>query len=443
MDRDQIRSVVTVELRKGTPAQDICDMAISSGVSSAAIRGVFMDLLPYDELRLLELPPDDKLVTKETLRHDQLVKDELAEQEKAKRQTIPPEKNVFWDPVLSDVYLGKFSVQREAMRKKFKFYHEHGYILKLVVLGLSLIGCVTWAVMAYWWYIDLESAAQFLFGEGDDDGLFWILLLCWAPLFMFLAYVKSLQADLVKERIAEQKEWVYNPDSSASHWSLLRKRFPRIFAQGTEKQSVQDEIWGRYKKGNQDIDFYSGIFEYHIVTGTGKRRRKSRHYQTFFGIRLNKQLKKDLELTPNSAIKKIFKSIFSRKMELESVNFNEIYSVEYGGGKDEKLDIFKMLTPAVQWELIRLGKEVKGLRILFSGDTFLFVQDGFLFQKKQPNFLFKILFSSVPFARKCFLRQMNSNFIKRVEVSPKDEAFLVEKIESLLSIATEVPQYLD
>jgi len=358
------------------------------------------------------------------------------------------EKNIsqnddFWDPVDSNIKLGRFKKPRQAMKEKFKELQKSPRKLKLTYWSLVFLGIFVWGGMGYWSYRDSSSSMTFLFGGEDTDGLFWVLLLAWVPLFGFMSYVKNLQVDLIKERIAEKRKWVYNPAESSRHWQSLKTKFPSIFAKGNKNQNVQDEIWGKYKNDDQDIDFYSGIFEYSKESGSNKKKHTTRYFQTFFGIRLNEKLNKDLILTPNGKIKKVFKALLSEKISLESVEFNEIFSIEYGGKTEEKLDIFKMLSPAVQLELIRLGKESRDLKILFSGSTFLFIQNGFLFQKEKMNFIFRFFIGMIPFAKQVFIRKMNSDFIKKVEISPKDEAFFEKKITNLLNIATEIPQYLD
>ncbi len=433
MEKSQIRPFIQFELKKGTAPEVVFDMAIKKGIPSYEIKGVFMELLPYEQVK--EIHKRDIISVNKNF-----IIEKKRERENIKNMRLD---NIFWDPVNKSIKFGTFKKEREALYKKFKYLKNHSYLLKIYLFLLILIILFVWGIIGYWLYVDTDSARSFLFGDSNHDAMCWVLLLAWLPLLMFLSYIKNLQIDLIKERIAEKRKWIYNPDKSNKHWFSLKEKFPFIFAKGNKSQNVQDEIWGRYKNDDQNIDFYSGIFEFQVETGNEKRRHSKRYFQTYFGIHLNKKLNKDLKLTPNSKVKKIFKSLLSEKIELESVEFNEIYSVEYGGKKEEKLDIFKKLSPAVQWELIRLGKESKDLKILFSEDTFLFSQSGFLFQKNKLNFMVRIIIGMIPFAKQVLIRKMHSNFMKRVEINIKDEEFLEEKIETLLEIATEIPQYLD
>jgi hypothetical protein len=290
----------------------------------------------------------------------------------------------YWDPVNTDIRIGKYKVARQKLHDKFKeFKSEKIFSLKLIdnlLIALILLiwgGFIGWGFFALLVVADINSAMDFLVGTEDEGGFFWVLIFSGMPLLFFRSYVKKIQADLVKEKISKQKKWVYNPSESRLHWRLLSTKFPSIFNKGNKNQNVQDEIWGKYKKGKQKIDFYSGIFEYHRISGSGKHKNRQRYFKTFFGIHLNKKLGYDLILTPNNKVKKIFRALISQKIELESVDFNEIFSIKYDGHDGEKLEIFKLLSPSVQWQLIKLGKKSNVLDILFSVQTFLFIGDEF------------------------------------------------------------------
>jgi hypothetical protein len=87
----------------------------------------------------------------------------------------------------------------------------------------------------------------------------------------------------------------------------------------------------------------------------------------------------------------------------------------------------------VQEQLVKLAQENPKSSIYFAGDMFLFVREGLLFPSKRTLIKFK----GLPNVK------MHTNFFKKVALDDKDEAYLQERFNTLLSIASNVAKYLD
>ena len=116
-------------------------------------------------------------------------------------------------------------------------------------------------------------------------------------------------------------------------------------------------------------------------------------------------------------------------MEFEEFNKEFLVLWNKKNSETKKREIFQKLSPKVQILLVDLAKEFPSLKILFAKDTFLFLRDGFLFEE-----------NGVLGRKK---NMMKTDFFKTVELHPDDEEYLHKKINTLLEIAKEIPQYLD
>jgi hypothetical protein len=126
-----------------------------------------------------------------------------------------------------------------------------------------------------------------------------------------------------------------------------------------------------------------------------------------------------------------------KDINLESEAFNQAFKVFKNGepSQQDLVQIFVKLSPAVQEQLVDLANENPNSSIYFAGDTFLFVRDGMLFPTKKG--ISPIKHKGAPNV------QMHTNFFKKVELDMKDEEYLQERFDTLLSIASNVAKYLD
>jgi len=216
----------------------------------------------------------------------------------------------------------------------------------------------------------------------------------------------------------------------------MARKFPDIFLKGNNSQELEDEFWGKFHTATQSRDFYSGIFHYATTTGRGKHRKTKHKYQTVFAIRLEKILKNSLLLVPEKKSDRFWRSLGAGSdINFESEAFNQAFKVFKNGQPNQKelLQIFMKLSPAVQIQLVDLANANPGSSIYFAGDMFLFVRSGLLFPTKRTLIKFKGLPNV----------QMHTNFFKKVELNEKDEAYLQERFDTLLSIASNTAKYLD
>lgn len=363
--------------------------------------------------------------------------------ERALTQVFTP--SAVWDPADDVVNAPLLERRNEDIREKLAFYKKRPYILKLIALAWFILGLGVWAGTAVSYQRYPEKTTEFLFGDPDDsesDGAFYILFIVWAPLGIYLRKVRALQRDLVKKMIADENGWLYNPRKTRGKWMNLEQKFPEIFQKGNTGQCIQDELWGTFHNEDQEIPFYSSIFEYqHKSRGRKSEQRVSTYYKTVFAVKLNKTLENDLTLLSGGVGTRALNFLgASKDAQLESEAFNSLFHVKYSK-ENEKGEIFKKLSPAVQVNLVDLAKAEGGISVYFKKDVFLFVYDGFLFESKRRGFFSKFFVSL--FRMKGVFLGMHTDFLKKVEVDPRDEKFLHEKIQKVLSIATEIPQYLD
>jgi len=306
-----------------------------------------------------------------------------------------------------------------------------------MIILWSIVAILGYALLFFWASLDPEGIIYFfLRSSSDGDNYnFYSLFFPGVPLIIYLVKIRNLQKDLVKKLVADKNHWTYNPAKNSSHWQALKLKFPDIFAQGNKNQNVQDEFWGNFKQNQKSTQFYSSIFEFTEVLGSGKNRSSRTYYKTIFSIKLNKNMIHKLEISPKNGFQRLFKS----GQSFESEQFNQLFLVELDGqSTNEQLEIFKKLSPAVQINLVDLAQEFPEMRILFKDDTFLFIRPGTLFQKS-VNPLLKIFLGLF----RIRLSHMKTNFFKKVELHPDDEVFLQQKMTRLLSIAQEIPKYLD
>ncbi|HEY5714206.1 MAG TPA: hypothetical protein VIT68_02540 [Candidatus Gracilibacteria bacterium] len=322
---------------------------------------------------------------------------------------------LFWDPCGGWVDPQDYQADREEIDKDFKKYEENPSLPQrnfyLFCIPLMLFG-----VLSAWQYDYLSQTM--LNSEGGIRVYGLIGFFCFAAPAMYRRLVHSLQRDYIKKLLADKHQWLYNPYGGPGHWESLRHKFPEIFDKGTKKQKLYDEFWGTITDDRKTTLFYSSIFEYTVVSGSGKNRREHTYYQTIFAFKLKKSLKADFLLHPENGLR-WFRWFSRKEIDTESDEFNRAFAFTYNGAKDEKaLEIVKTLSPAVQTKLLDLKKTEKYFSFLFKEEAVIFATNGHLLPK------------------------MHTNFFKKVAIDPKDEEALQKRMHGILEIVGDIVPYL-
>ncbi len=409
MNDAQLRKIITQQKTLGRNPDEIIKLAGGAGVTHA-------NVMPL----ILEMFPGFKQTQKPTTKH-----------------STGSTSLKIWDPAGEVITQTTFKVGNDKVQKKFEEYKQNPYRIRRNYFMFWGVGFAGTGITMSLLFFNPDLFWNIMLGSGDDDsGGFGILTLPWLPLAWYVYHVKKLQRDLVKKIIADKNHWVYNPDENYSRWQTMAKKFPKIFLKGNNSQRVEDEFWGKFHTASQTRDFYSGIFHYAKTTGSGKNRKTKHTYQTVFAIRLEKVLKNSLLLVSEKKSDRFWRSLgVGSDINLESEAFNQAFKVFKNGklSQQDLIQIFVKLSPAVQEQLVELATENPGSSIYFAGDIFLFIRDGLLFPSKKSLIAFKGLPSA----------KMHTNFFKKVELNPKDEAYLQERFDTLLSIASNTAKYLD
>lgn len=320
----------------------------------------------------------------------------------------------FWDPVDPNLTDQSFYGARKELLAKYEKYKKSPR-MPLIYLCLLCIPLIIEIAL-----IGIYQDAFFTFLKTMEDDSLYFLLIPLGPPIWYIYKVFKVQKDLIKLLIANEHNWLYNPDEKQDHWMKFARILPEIFQKGTEGQNLQDEFWGKFKSERQDVDFYSGLFEFKIAT-RGRRGRRTQTYQkSIFLLHLNKNITARFLLEPENFMHKFINYFSKKEVDTESAEFNKIFAVYYSGQKVEKeMDIIKTLTPAVQVKLIALQKEKGQYSLLFSGDTVVFAFEKDLF------------------------KNMKTNFFKKVELDPRDKEEFNKTLNTILEISSEIVPYLD
>jgi hypothetical protein len=254
------------------------------------------------------------------------------------------------------------------------------------------------------------------------------------PLVRYVYRIRKLQCDAIKKMIANRNNWIYNPSKNYGRWKAMNDQFPEIFSLQEKERNpgFEDEFWGEFKGRSGVCDFYSGV--YHC---SGRSEQSTEDvFTTVHAIRLNKTLKNSLFLQPENKNTRFWENLgVGTDIALESHQFNEAFRVIKNGALNQVdlIEIFKQLSPTVQEQLVALVKENPDSSIYFGKDTFFFTRKGGLFPK-ELKLTTKLGDPSI---------NMQTNFLWKVEVNPKDEAYLQERFETLFNIASNVAKYLE
>lgn len=321
----------------------------------------------------------------------------------------------FWDPAGDNVFRGVFDGDKEKLKKVFERYKASPRtpLRNLLLLSIPIL---------------LEVILIYLFPEiisilasGDDgDGLY-VLFMPFMPALWYIYKIYKLQRDLVKMIIADENNWIYSPSERRERWNKLLNIYPEFLQKGNENQNIQDEFWGKFDGDKQDTDFWSGVFEYTVVTrGSKGRKNRTKHYKTLFALKLNKKLSADFRLEPETSINRFFSFLRKKEINTESAKFNKFFAFYYNGEKaDKEIEIIKILSPAVQVRLLDLVNQDSKFGIMFRDETVFFMFSGKLIKK------------------------MHTNFFKKVELDFRDQEVIQKRLHTMLEISSEIVPYLD
>ncbi|MCF7861982.1 DUF3137 domain-containing protein [Candidatus Woesearchaeota archaeon] len=232
---------------------------------------------------------------------------------------------------------------------------------------------------------------------------------------LLIRSIKKTIIDIIKYNIAVGQKWFYDPYLDSDRGSMLYDKIKEITSIG-DNNYVEDQIWGFHDNQGLRYFFYSGVYVY-VVRGS----KSSTSYENyFFMIKLPKKLRSTFAITPETAFSKIGAFFSKKEINVESTEFNKMYSFSYNGEKDKKaMDIVRTLSPAVQEQLVKLGRDIKGLHILFKEDTVSFLFEGRLLKKPK------------------------SKIVGKKEINEDDVREITDKLDSFVTISSGISRYLD
>ncbi len=338
------------------------------------------------------------------------------------KSNLAQELNTFWNPygsrLKSDTYDSEiYEIKKEYDKLSSDPLYPNKHFKKLRKRGI-IISAVLFLVMIFMNVI-LPKGLEGL-GEVLSKLFFYIVIFAFAPAVLYYLKIRRSENDLIKITIAKQNNWLYAPHKSSKHWQKLSIRYPEIFQVGDEDQTLQDEFYGKFHGHKSDVEFWTGYFEYSNVYYSDGKKRKTRYSKTTIAVRVSKQIKARFYLKPEESITSFLNNFRKKEISIESHDFNKSFAVFYNGKKREKeLDIVKVLSPAVQVKLLDMKEKEGNYSVFFHGDAVIFVFNGGLIKKK------------------------NTNFIRKVEIDPKDQNYIKDRLESILEISNEIVKYLD
>ena len=246
-------------------------------------------------------------------------------------------------------------------------------------------------------------------------------VLFFMPYVGLRSFLSNISKDIIKVQIAEENNWLYDPEKDYSSWSQLRHNYKEIFNKGDESQCLEDQFWGSVKKDNKDYYFNTGLFHYTTVSRDSKgRTQRHPHIEHFIGVRLNKKINSRFYLYPENVFSKIGNFFTKKEINTQSIEFNKTFAFSYNGKKSEQgMEIVQTLSPAVQQKLIQLKKENGSVRILFCDDSVFFNFNGTM------------------------MNSYETDLLKDSNISEKDKALFNKKINTLIDISSDISKYLD
>lgn len=401
--KEEIKNLVFTEIKKGTSPDKIRAMVIATGIPADTVDRELFAL----EKDLMRPIIDDTLGALNPFGKSKKTADEG-------KITLSKEK--FWDPAGEEISAEKLDGDITKLELKYLEYKGDPGAIKR-----NLFFCTLPAMITIGLVIMFPQIISSLANAGDDGQGLGLLFLPFIPLIWYIAHVFKVQIDVAKMMIAKKEGWLYSPAEKYSRWSGFCAKFPELFNKGHENQNLQDEFWGTFEADRQKVHFWSGIFEYTIVT-SGSKGRKSRRkvINTGIAMKLNKHLKTDFRLEPEGFLSKFLNIFRSKEINTESHDFNQAFAFFYNGKKsDEELQIVRVVSPSVQVRLLEM-KEAEGPFCLqFRDDIVVFLFNRNLFKK------------------------MHTNFFRKVEIDQRDIEAIESRLKKLLHIAGDIVPFLD
>jgi len=318
-----------------------------------------------------------------------------------------------WDPVTKinvtevDSHCDKLEWKKRQLVKHPK---KNGLIILFsFILGLSCLFFLSYDFIVLLGPYGLEFDLYL--------GIFFIIIG-----FVYYAALNKVKIDLIKYEIANRNNWLYDPDFDVSKAKKLLGNFPEVLNVGNSGQiDVEDQFWGTKVVGGVKKLFYSGLYRYGVESINSKGRRTAAlYYQYFFIIKLDKKLRSNFLLYPESFFSKIGNVFTKKEINVESVEFNKTFAFKYNGKKDERaMDVVGSLSPRVQEKLVDLSRANKGISVLFKNDSVMFVLNRHLLNK----FKSKILFG--------------------LKIDQRDVDLFKKNIDHFVDISADVSKYLD
>jgi len=292
-------------------------------------------------------------------------------------------KNKFWGLTGSPDF-SKIIVHSELLdwqKDKFAkglvpFWKRSSFIKRLIIFALIL-------------FFIIRPLIVFVFGS-----FFFIFILLFFFIFavaflgIYFEEINNLKQDVVKSEVAKKRGWLYDPAIDEVVGFNLAAMFPKIFNLGDER-FVDDQLWGSFDVDGVTKNFYSGIYCYTVINKNSKGgENKVKHFSNFFAINLEKRLPVNFLLYPESIFSRVSQKFNNHEIEVESIEFNKIFAFDYAGRKDEQaVEIVKVLSPAVQLELVDLSKKGKNLSVYFVDGVLIFSFKGKLFKKLKTQLI--------------------------------------------------------
>ncbi len=405
---EQLEQIIKQQMDLKKSPEDIFVMAQSANIAVPEITSVFMNMG-------LPLPAFNNI---NNLKKENINADRESYEIKDESDT-----SGIWDPLHETIEPETFVMINQSVQKKIDRFIANP---KIVIRNL-LIASIPGMIVLGFYIFSFDGIFEQIgtIQTPDTDGtnkvqefsglnIQWIFF-AFFPAGLYWAYVSNFQRDSIKLMVAQKKGWLYNSGQSFKRWQKFAKRFPEFFNKSGHAQQMEDQFWGKV----EDKDFYAANFKF--ITGNGKN--KQTHYYNVVALKLPIKNIADFQLKNKKPYTwRPFEGIFGpKKIQTESVDFNNNFSVLYQDSKEinQDLEITKTLSPVVQEALVRFKKEAQIESILF--------RDGILFFQFYGRLLPKIY----------------TNFFKDMKLDDRDMNAVESKILKIIEIGKGIIKYLD
>ena len=266
------------------------------------------------------------------------------------------------DFVSADAQKEILKSMKELMAQHFFLISNKKHPLKHKLAWFALCGLIA-SVLGLVYSINLEYS--FIRFDTLEAVAFLVGLILIKVYFSGSYNYTHLAKDLVKQCVAINNGWLYEPKVSYSKGRDLNAQFPDVFNYGSKIVGVDDEFLGVRKVEAKNYYFKSGLYRYKV-----KRQTRSRWYYPeklkyktinthYIYIRLNKKINTEFLLVPEFA-KGIFSNFGSKEINLESHEFNKLFRFEYHGEKNgSRIRNYKKLKPRSTTWVGQIGSKKK------------------------------------------------------------------------------------